>query len=65
MQEPTPETTQAVKAKEPKPAKDNKAKVKGESTDRLPASIDELKASKGGLYAKAVIIQRYSAEALR
>jgi hypothetical protein len=45
---PTPkvEPPQAVKAKEPKPAK---GKVKGESSDRLPATIEEMKASKGGL----------------
>jgi hypothetical protein len=49
VQEPAPETTQVVKAKEPKPAKGRKAKVEGESADRLPASIDELKASKSGL----------------
>jgi hypothetical protein len=45
---PTPkvEPQQAAKAKEPKSAK---GKVKGESSDRLPATIEELKASKGGL----------------
>jgi hypothetical protein len=47
VQEPAPETTQAVKAKEPKPAKT--AKTGGEAVDRLPATVDELKASKGGL----------------
>jgi hypothetical protein len=41
--------TQAVKAREPKPAKDSKAKVEGESADRLPAIVDEPKASKSGL----------------
>jgi hypothetical protein len=49
VQEPAPETPQTLKAKEPKPAEDRKAKVEGESADRLPVTIDELKASKSGL----------------
>jgi hypothetical protein len=41
------DVTQAVKAKEPQSAKT--AKTGGEAVDRLPATVDELKASKGGL----------------
>jgi hypothetical protein len=44
--EPKSDQVPTMKAKEPKPVK---SKVTRETADRLPASIEELKATKGGL----------------
>jgi hypothetical protein len=46
-QEPKAESTQAVKAKVSKPTKTGKSG--GETADHLPATIEELKATNGGL----------------
>jgi hypothetical protein len=43
-------TTKATKEKKTKPAKAKRAaKTKNETSDRLPSTVEELKASKGGL----------------
>jgi len=46
-QEPKAETASVVKANKPKPAKEGKTSA--EAGDRLPTTIEDLKATKGGL----------------
>jgi hypothetical protein len=52
VEEPTPQPVRASKpGKASKPAKVDKADTDGESSDRLPTTLDELKETKGGFVA--------------
>ncbi|MCP5521301.1 MAG: hypothetical protein H7A46_07110 [Verrucomicrobiales bacterium] len=49
MKETTPKTTKTKRAARTKRAKQAKPERNGERPDRLPSTLDELKATKGGL----------------
>jgi hypothetical protein len=59
-QDPKAEMTPAAKAKAPKPAKEGKASA--EPGDRLPTTIEELKATKGGLVCYLFLAGKDKAE---